>query len=94
MKFIDDIEEMAIIDDITPAQFLWLYVGVWVLLLLAGWFLVGGFYVFMTGFMIIHGVILIYHYRNPPIRKSHSAMLMPIFRFDVLTQPKGFAAAF
>ena len=96
MKFIDDIEEMAIIDDITPAQFLWLYVGVWVLLLLAGWFLVGGFYVFMTGFMIIHGVILIYHYRNPPIRKSHSAMLMPIFGLiyasifssDVFFQPE------
>lgn len=40
MTFFD--EMLVKIDDISPAQFLWIYVGVWVVLLLLGYFLAGG----------------------------------------------------
>lgn len=70
---------LDMIDAITPRQFFVLYVGVWVVLLLLGYFLAGGFYVFMTAIMLITSVIVVYKYQKPPIAKSNSLFLVPLF---------------
>lgn len=77
MRMIDDI--LAVIDDITPKEFLWLYVGVWAVLLMMGYFLAGGFYVFMTAIMLIVSIGVIYKYQKPPIVENNSVFLMPVF---------------
>lgn len=69
----------ALIDEMTATQFLMIYVGVWVVLLALGYFLSGGFYVFMTAIFAVMGVVVIYKYRTPPIKPNNSTFLMPVF---------------
>lgn len=67
------------IDEMTATQFLMIYVGVWAVLLLLGYFLSGGFYVFMTAIFSVMGVAVIYKYRTPPIKPNNSTFLIPVF---------------
>lgn len=76
MTFVDKI--LVKIDDISPAWFFWIYVGVWAFLLLLGYFLAGGLYVLMTALMLIASVIVVYKYKNPPITKNNSVFLIPL----------------
>ncbi|WP_066802304.1 hypothetical protein [Moraxella oblonga] len=74
------IEKMqTFIDKISATQFLMTYVIVWVLAIAIGYFLVGGFYVFMMCIFMVVGALTIYKYRTPPIRPNNSTFLMPVF---------------
>lgn len=70
---------LSYIHAITPHSFLWIYVGVWAVLLLVGYFLSDTFYVFMSAIMAIMGAVAIYQYQNPPIKKNHTIFLYPLF---------------
>lgn len=70
---------LSYIHAITPHSFLWIYVGVWAVLLLVGYFLSDIFYVFMSAIMAIMGAVAIYQYQNPPIKKNHTIFLYPLF---------------
>lgn len=70
---------LSYIHAITPHSFLWIYVGVWAVLLLVGYFLSDTFYVFMSTIMAIMGAVAIYQYQNPPIKKNHTIFLYPLF---------------
>lgn len=70
---------LAIIDEIDPAKFFWIYASVWAVLLILGYFLTGGFYTFMVACMLIASMIVVYKYKNPPITKNNSVFLIPLF---------------
>lgn len=70
---------LSCIHAITPRSFLWIYVGVWAVLLLVGYFLSDFFYVLMSAIMAILGAVVIHHYKNPPIKKNNTIFLYPLF---------------
>lgn len=63
---------------ITPHSFLWIYVGVWTVLLVVGYFLSDFFYVLMSAIMAIMGAVVIHYYKRPPIKKNHYIFLYPL----------------
>lgn len=76
-KLLDDLQ--ILIDEINPIQFFWGYVGVWTLLLLLGYVLAGGFYVFLMAIFIFMNAWVVYQYRNPPIKTNKYLFLTPLF---------------
>lgn len=76
-KLLNDLQ--MLIDGIDPIKFFWIYIGIWAVLLLLGYVLAGGFYVFLMVIFIFMNALVVYQYRNPPIKTNKYLFLTPLF---------------